>query len=157
LVSISIASDPVALLTGSSLGLYEDLRLIGRGGMGEVYRARDPKLMRDVAIKVLPSAFASDPARLARFQREAHVLASLNHPNISVIHDINEDRGLRFLVLEYVQGETLAARLKRGSLPIDETLLLLKQVAEALEGAHEKGILHRDLKPANIQITPEGR
>jgi len=98
--------------------------------MGEVYRARDPKLMRDVAIKVLPKAFASDSSRLARFQREAQVLASLNHPNISTIYDIQEERGIHFIVLEYVEGVTLSSRLKRGPLPIDETLSLLKQVAE---------------------------
>jgi eukaryotic-like serine/threonine-protein kinase len=162
LAAISIAADPGAslagsTLAGSTLGSYVDLRLIGRGGMGEVYRARDPKLMRDVAIKVLPKAFASDSSRLARFQREAQVLASLNHPNISTIYDIQEERGIHFIVLEYVEGVTLSSRLKRGPLPIDETLSLLKQVAEALEAAHEKGILHRDLKPSNIQITPEGR
>src|SRR5262245_43104760 len=157
LAAISVAADPGALLAGSSLGSYEDLQFIGRGGMGEVYRARDPKLKRDVAIKVLPKAFASDSGRLARFQREAQVLASLNHPNISTIHDIQQDRGIRFLVLEYVEGETLAAGVKRGPLHINDILSLLKQVAEALEAAHQKGILHRDLKPANIQITPEER
>jgi Tol biopolymer transport system component len=125
--------------------------------MGEVYRARDRRLDRDVAIKVLPDAFVNDPDRLARFEREARVLASLNHSSIGVIHDIQEDRGARFLVLELVEGETLSARLKRGPLPIDEALELMKQVAEALEAAHEKGIFHRDLKPANIQITPAGR
>jgi eukaryotic-like serine/threonine-protein kinase len=157
LAALSVAAETGTLLVGSSLGPYEDLQLIGRGGMGEVYRARDPKLMREVALKVLPRAFASDPGRVSRFQREAHMLAALNHPNISVIHDLHEDRGLRFIVLEYVLGETLNTRLKRGPLAIDESLTLLKQVAEALEAAHERGIFHRDLKPSNIQITPEGR
>lgn len=157
LAAMSLATDPGVSLAESSLGLYEDLRLIGKGGMGEVYRARDPKLMRDVAIKVLPRTFAGDSDRLARFQREAQVLASLNHPNISIIHDIQEDKGLLFLVLEYVEGETLGDRLKRGPIPLDETLSLLRQVTEALEAAHEKGIFHRDLKPANIQVTPDGQ
>src|SRR5262249_28237480 len=135
LAAMSVSAETGTLLIGSSLGPYEDLQLIGRGGMGEVYRARDPKLMREVALKVLPRAFASDPGRVSRFQREAHMLAALNHPNISVIHDIHEDMGLRFLVLEYVPGETLNTRLKRGPLAIDESLTILKQVAEALEAA----------------------
>src|SRR5262245_37315808 len=147
----------MAISIGTRLGSYEITALLGKGGMGEVYRAHDRKLQRDVAIKVLPDAFVDDPDRLSRFEREAHVLASLNHSNIAIIHDIQADHGTRFLVLELVEGETLSARLKRGVLPIDEALELLKQVAEALEAAHEKGILHRDLKPANIQITPAGR
>jgi serine/threonine protein kinase len=143
-------------MMGIKLEYFEIGDLLGAGGIGEVYRARDTKLNRDVAIKVLPEAFASDPDRLARFHREAQVLASLSHPNIGVIHGIHESRGVRFLVLELVRGETLASRLKQGPVPIDEALELLKQIAAALEAAHEKGILHRDLKPANIQITSDG-
>jgi serine/threonine protein kinase len=146
----------VSFITGTKLESFEIIDLLGAGGMGEVYRARDTRLNRAVAIKVLPEAFANDPDRLARFQREGQVLAALSHPNIGVIHGIHESRGTRFLVLELVEGETLAARLKRGTVPLDEALGLLKQVAAALEAAHEKGILHRDLKPANIQITPDG-
>src|SRR5262245_20712991 len=141
---------------GTRLDFFEVLDLLGAGGMGEVYRARDTKLNRDVAIKVLPDMFASDPERVARFQREAQVLASLTHPNIGLIYGIHESRGARFLVLELVEGETLASRLGRGPVPVDDALDILKQVAAALEAAHEKGILHRDLKPANIQITPDG-
>src|SRR5262245_37888695 len=147
----------MAITIGTRLGAFEIIGLLGKGGMGEVYRARDRRLERDVAIKVLPDAFVSDPDRLARFEREAQILASLNHSSIGVIHDIQEDRSTRFLVLELIEGETLSERLKRGPLPVDEALQLLKQVAEALEAAHEKGIFHRDLKPANIQITPAGR
>jgi Tol biopolymer transport system component len=157
LAARSVASKNRRTLEGQRIGSYEILSRLGAGGMGEVYRARDRKLDRDVAIKVLPDAFVHDPERLARLQREAKVLASLNHPNVGVIYDIQEDRGTRFLVLELVEGETLAARLKRGPLPINEALALMKQVAEALSAAHEKGIFHRDLKPANIQITPDGR
>jgi serine/threonine protein kinase len=141
---------------GTKLDFFEVADLLGAGGMGEVYRARDTKLNRDVAIKVLPDVFAADPERVARFQREAQVLASLSHPNIGLIYGIHESRGVRFLVLELVEGETLASRLKRGPIPVDDALELLKQVAAALEAAHEKGILHRDLKPANIQITGDG-
>src|SRR5262247_4502166 len=146
----------MSLAVGTRVGPYEILSAIGAGGMGEVHKARDTRLQRDVAIKVLPSSLTSDPDRLARFQREAQVLASLSHPNIGAIHGIHESRGVRFLVLELVKGETLASRLKQGPVPIDEALELLKQIAAALEAAHEKGILHRDLKPANIQITSDG-
>jgi serine/threonine protein kinase/Tol biopolymer transport system component len=124
--------------------------------MGDVYRARDSELKRDVAIKVLPDAFSKDPERVARFRREAEVLASLNHPNIAAIYDLETSGELRCLVLELVEGETLADRLKRGPVPMDEALLLAKQIAEALEAAHEKGIIHRDLKPANIKLTDAG-
>src|SRR6185369_269044 len=141
---------------GTKLDFFEIINLLGAGGMGEVYRARDTRLNRDVAVKVLPEAFASDPERLARFQREAQVLATLSHPNIGVIHGIHETGGARFLVLELVEGEDLSSRLKRGPIPLDDAVALLKQIAAALEAAHEKGILHRDLKPANIQITPDG-
>jgi serine/threonine-protein kinase len=124
--------------------------------MGEVYKARDTKLGREVAIKVLPEAFAENKERLARFEREARLLASLNHPNIATLFDLQEHDGTHFLVLEFVPGETLAERIKRGPIPVDEALLLFKQIAEGLEAAHEKGIIHRDLKPANIKVTPEG-
>ena len=121
--------------------------------MGEVYRARDTKLKRDVAIKILPEEFSRDPDRVSRFQREAQVLASLNHPNIAAIYDLEEADGLRFLILELVEGETLADRLKRGPIPLDDALQIATQIAEGLEAAHERGIIHRDLKPANIKLT----
>ena len=124
--------------------------------MGEVYRARDTKLNRDVALKVLPDAFASDPDRLARFQREAQVLASLNHPNIAQIHGLEEADGVRALVLELVEGPTLAERIKQGPIPLDEALPIAKQIAEALEAAHEQGVIHRDLKPANVKVKADG-
>src|SRR6266571_6678617 len=146
----------MALATGTRLGAYEVLSPLGAGGMGEVYRARDTRLNRDVAIKVLPETFTHDPDRVARFQREAQVLASLNHPNIAAIHELDEADGQQFLVLELVDGETLADRLKRGALPLDEALAIAKQIAEALEAAHEKGIIHRDLKPANIALSNDG-
>src|SRR5215831_1308775 len=147
----------MGLSIGTKLGSYEVVGLLGKGGMGEVYRAIDRKLRREVAIKTLPDAFLHDPDRVARFQREAQLLASLNHPNIGVIYDLQEAGGSQFLILEFIEGETLAERLKRGPLPIEEALEICKQVADALEAAHQKGILHRDLKPANIQITPQGR
>src|SRR5688500_10405479 len=124
--------------------------------MGEVYRARDSKLKREVAIKSLPEGFAHDSERLARFQREAEVLASLSHPNIAAIYDLADHGTSRFLVLELVEGDNLADRIGRGAIPIEDALPIAKQIAEALEAAHEKGITHRDLKPANIKITPEG-
>src|SRR5262249_35939008 len=135
---------------------YQVLSLLGAGGMGEVYRARDTKLGRDVALKILPGSFTHDPERVARFQREAHVLAALNHPHIGAIYGLDEAHGQQFLVLELVDGETLADRLKLGALPLDEALAIAKQIAEALEAAHEKGIIHRDLKPANIAVTNDG-
>ncbi len=144
------------LRPGSSLGLYEIQSLVGAGGMGEVYRARDTRLDREVAIKVLPEVFARDPERVARFQREAKVLASLNHPNIAGIHGFEEVEGKRFLVMELVEGATLADRLRDGALPVEEALTVGRQIAEALEAAHERGIIHRDLKPANVKITPDG-
>src|SRR5262245_35337579 len=134
---------------GSRLGPYELLAPLGAGGMGEVWRARDTKLGREVALKFLTQAVANDPDRLARFEREAQLLAALNHPNIAAIHGLEEADGAPFLVLELVEGEDLAARLKRGALPIDEALAVAKQVADALEEAHERGIVHRDLKPGN--------
>jgi eukaryotic-like serine/threonine-protein kinase len=130
---------------------------LGRAEWGEVYRARDLKLKREVAIKILPDEFSRDPDRVSRFQREAEVLASLNHPNIAAIYDLQEANGSRFLVLELVEGETLAERIKRGPIPIDESLNIAKNICEALEAAHEKGVVHRDLKPANVKITPEGK
>src|SRR5580700_1695583 len=146
------------ILTGKRLGPYEILSSIGAGGMGEVYRAHDTKLRRDVAIKVLPEAFAHDPERLSRFQREAKMLAALNHPNIATIHGLEQSSGTSLLVMELVPGETLAERIKRdGAVPVEEALGIAKQIAEALEAAHEKSIIHRDLKPANVKVTPEGK
>ena len=138
-------------------GHYEVQENLGKGGMGEVYRALDKNLGRQVAIKILPEEFSSDPERLARFEREAKLLATLNHPNIAAVHGFEEVKGLRFLVLELVEGETLQTRLDRGALAIDEALEMCRQVAEGLEAAHEKGVVHRDLKPGNIMITPEGK
>ena len=143
--------------SGTQLGSYEILSPLGKGGMGEVWRARDSKLGREVAIKTLPEEFAQDEERLARFEREAKLLASLNHPNIAAIYGLEEDNGTRFLVLELVEGDTLAERLKRGAIPVEESLRLALQIAEALEAAHEKGVIHRDLKPANIKVTPDGK
>jgi serine/threonine protein kinase len=144
------------LPAGSRLGPYEILSAIGAGGMGEVYRARDTKLGRDVAIKILPSAVTFDADRLGRFEREARLLASLNHPNIGAIYGVDEANGQRFLVLELVDGESLDRRVARGAIPVDEVLDIARQIAEALEAAHEKGIVHRDLKPANIAVTASG-
>ena len=160
------------LQRGARLGQYEILSAIGKGGMGEVYRARDSKLGRDVAIKILPRIFTSDPDRLARFEREARLLASLNHPNIGAIYGLEDVDGIPALVLELVEGDTLAERLVRGGaasgspkrrdprpagLPLGEALTIARQIADALEAAHEQGIVHRDLKPANIKITSAGR
>jgi Tol biopolymer transport system component len=143
--------------TGTRVGVYEIASLLGVGGMGEVYRARDTKLGRDVAIKILPPAFAADPDRLARFEREARVLASLNHPRIAQIYGVEESSGITALVLEFVEGETLAARLQGArSLGLNDALAIARQIADALDAAHERGIVHRDLKPANIVITPDG-
>ena len=143
----------MAYTPGTRLGVYEVTAPIGAGGMGEVYRARDTKLGRDVALKILPADFASDPERAARFTREAQVLAALNHPGIAAIHGLEASGPTQFLVLELVDGGTLADRLTRGALPIDEALQIARQVADALEAAHSKGIIHRDLKPANIALT----
>src|SRR6201982_1220452 len=136
---------------GTRLASYEILALIGQGGMGGGHRGRDTKLDREVAIKVLPVALARDPERLARFEREAKVLASLNHPNIAQIYGVEESDGVRALVMELVPGETL-----KGPIPLDRALNYAKQIADALEAAHDKGIIHRDLKPANIMVTPQG-
>src|SRR5215510_826132 len=142
------------LSPGSRLGPYEIRGLLGSGGMGEVYRAYDARLRRDVAIKVLPQLLTADRERVSRFEREAHLLAALNHPNIAAIHSIDEYDGVPALILELVEGETLAEHLTRGPLPLAEALLSARQIADALHAAHEKGIVHRDLKPANIKITP---
>src|SRR6266568_5453469 len=146
----------MTLATGIRLGPYEILSALGAGGMGEVYRAHDTKLNRDVALKILPDAFARDPDRLARFTREAQTLASLNHSNIGAIYGIEESGGVRALVMELVEGEDLSQRIARGAIPLDETLPIARQIADALEAAHEQGIIHRDLKPANIKIRPDG-
>src|ERR1039457_2059905 len=148
----------MALPSGTRLGSYEVLSHIGLGGMGEVYKAHDTKLGRDVAIKVLPEAFAHDADRLARFQREAKMLAQLNHPNIATIYGLEHSDGTHYLVMELVSGENLAERVRRdGAVPVEEALTIAKQIAEALEAAHEKSIIHRDLKPANVKLTPEGK
>jgi Tol biopolymer transport system component len=147
----------MSLLPGTKVGPYEIVSTLGVGGMGEVYRARDPRLRRDVAIKALPDAMAADSDRVARFHREAQVLASLNHPSIAAIHGLEETGGCRFLILELVDGETLAERLKSGPVPLRAVLMIACQIAEALEAAHERGIIHRDLKPANVALTPDDR
>jgi len=152
-----MTNETLQIGVGQRIGVYEVLALIGAGAMGEVYRARDSKLARDVAIKILPSAFTSDPQRVARFEREARVLAALNHPNIAAIHGFEDAHGVRALVLELVEGETIADRLRRaGSMPVSEALRIARQIADALDAAHERGIVHRDLKPANVKITPDG-
>jgi serine/threonine protein kinase len=157
-LTITLESPAPALTAGSVVaGKYRILEEIGRGGMGVVYMAEDTKLGRKVAIKVLPQVFMADPERLTRFEREARVLASLNHPSIAAIYGVEEADGKRFLIMELVEGEDLAGRLRRGALSLEETLDVCRQIAEGLEGAHEKGIIHRDLKPSNIKITPEGK
>ncbi|HEY6903095.1 MAG TPA: protein kinase [Candidatus Acidoferrales bacterium] len=140
---------------GDHLGPYEVLAAIGAGGMGEVYRARDAKLGRDVAIKVLPEAFARDAERMARFQREAKSLASLNHSNIASIYGLEDSGATHALVMELVEGPTLADRIRSGAIPIEEALPIAKQICEALEYAHERGIVHRDLKPSNVKVTAD--
>jgi len=146
----------VALSPGARLGPYEILSVLGAGGMGEVYRARDGTLQRDVALKILPDHFAFDPERLARFRREARVLAALNHPNIAAIYGFEESTNIHALVLELVEGPTLADRIAQGPIPVHEALPIARQIAEALEAAHEQGIVHRDLKPANIKVRADG-
>ena len=138
------------------MGCYEVLSLLGAGGMGEVYRARDTRLKRDVALKILPSDFINDPQRMMRFEREAQLLAALNHPSIASIYGLEESSGTRALVMELVEGPTLAERIRQGPLPLEEALLLARQIAVALEYAHERGIIHRDLKPANIKLARDG-
>jgi len=152
-----LVKDQVQALVGKQMGSYKILSLLGKGGMGEVYRALDTQLEREVAIKVLPAEFTQDPERLARFEREAKLLAALNHPNIAAIYGLEESDGIRFLVLELVEGETLGERLVKGALPVEKALEVCRQIAEGVEAAHEKGVIHRDLKPANVKITPEGK
>ena len=141
---------------GTRLGVYEVTVQIGEGGMGQVFQATDTKLKRQVAIKILPPSVAADHDRLARFQREAEVLASLNHPNIAGIYGLEESGGITALVMELVEGEDLSERIARGAIPLDEALPVAKQIADALEAAHERGIIHRDLKPANIKVRSDG-
>ena len=146
----------MSLSAGHRLGPYEIAAAIGEGGMGQVYRATDTRLKRQVAIKILPATLATDADRLLRFQREAEVLASLNHPNIAGLHGLEESGGVTALVMELVEGDDLSDRIARGSMPLDEVLPIARQIAEALEAAHEQGIIHRDLKPANIKVRPDG-
>src|SRR5438874_8224300 len=146
----------MALSLGTRLGVYDITAPIGEGGMGQVYRATDTTLGRQVAIKILPDAFASDPERLARFEREAKTLASLNHPHIAAIYGFEKSGGVHALVMELVEGEDLSQRIARGGIPLDEALPIAKQIAGALDAAHEQGIIHRDLKPANIQVRSDG-
>jgi len=146
----------MSLESGTKLAHYEIFEPIGKGGMGEVYRAKDSKLGRDVAIKVLPEEFSEDEERLARFKREAKVLASLNHPRIAAIYGLEDWESTHFLVLELVEGETLEERIRRGPIPIEEILAISSKIADALGEAHEQGVVHRDLKPANIMLTPDG-
>ena len=146
----------MGLSVGTKFGAYEVLEPIGSGGMGEVFRARDTKLNRDVALKVLPDLFADDPDRLARFQREAEVLASLNHPNIAQIYGLEESGDVRALVLELVEGSTLADLIAQGAIPLDEAIAIARQIADALEAAHEAGVIHRDLKPPNVKVREDG-
>jgi len=153
----AMAKEQSELLVGQRIGFYQVLEQIGAGGMGEVYRAHDTKLARDVALKTLPKDFAADPERLARFRREARMLASLNHPNIAAIYGLEDSGNVHFLVMELVPGQTLAEQLTAGPFPVKEALRICGQIAEALEAAHEKGVIHRDLKPANVKLTPEGK
>ena len=155
----------MALTNGTRLGVYDVLAAIGEGGMGQVFRARDTKLNREVALKVLPDSFANDPERLARFTREAQTLASLNHPHIGAIYGLEESAPsagseqatvVRALVMELVEGDDLSQRIAKGAIPLDEALPIAKQIAEALEAAHEQGVIHRDLKPANIKVRSDG-
>ncbi len=144
-------------MIGQTLSHYRITAALGAGGMGEVYRATDTKLGREVAIKVLPAEVAEDAERLARFEREAQLLAALNHPNVGAIYGLEEAEGKPFLVLELVEGEELQQRLERGAIPVDDAIEIARQIAEGLEAAHDKGVVHRDLKPANVKITPDGK
>src|ERR1700728_3628261 len=146
----------MALTSGTKFGPYQIQSLLGSGGMGEVYRARDTRLGRDVAVKVLPDHLSTDPDLKQRMEREAKAISSLNHPHICTLHDIGSQDGVDFLVMEYLEGETLADRLQRGALPLEEALKIAIQIAEALDKAHARGIVHRDLKPANIMLTKNG-
>ena len=149
-------SSPMTLASGTRIGPYEVVSMLGAGGMGEVYRATDTKLKRQVAVKIVPPSLAVDPGRLSRFQREAELLASLNHPHIAAVYGLEDADGIKALVMELVEGEDLAERIAQGPIPLDEALNVARQVADALEAAHSKGIVHRDLKPANVKITPTG-
>src|SRR5271169_5072487 len=146
----------MALTSGTRLGSYEVVAQIGAGGMGEVYKARDTRLNRDVALKVIPEIFSADTDRMARFEREAKLLASLNHPHIAAIYGLEESSSTNALVMELVEGPTLADRIAAGPIPLDEVLPIAKQIAEALEYAHDHNVIHRDLKPANIKVKPDG-
>src|SRR5262245_10619993 len=145
----------MALESGTRLGAYQILALIGSGGMGEVYHAHDVKLDRDVAIKVLPQVLRDDPERLARFEREARTLAALSHPNIAHVHGFEDSSGVPALIMQLVEGPTLADRIANGRIPLEDALPLARQVAEGLQAAHEQGIVHRDLKPANIKVRDD--
>src|SRR5260370_940959 len=144
------------LAPGTKLGPYEITAPLGTGGMGEVYRAKDTRLGRDVAIKILPKELSADPARKLRFEREAKTISGLNHPNICTLHDVGSQDGVDYLVMECVEGETLAKRLEKGPLPLEQTLKYGAQIAEALDKAHRNGIVHRDLKPGNVRLTATG-
>src|SRR5713226_4074941 len=146
----------MTLTAGSHLGPYEIAGPLGAGGMGEVYRARDTRLERTVAIKILPAQFSSDPVRKQRFEREAKTISGLNHPNICTLHDVGSQDGVDYLVMECVEGETLAKRLEKGPLPLEQVLKYGAQIADALDKAHRSGVVHRDLKPGNIMLTAIG-
>jgi serine/threonine protein kinase len=146
----------MALAAGTRLGPYEILAPLGAGGMGEVYRARDTRLERTVAIKILPAQFSCDPVRKQRFEREAKTISSLNHPNICVLYDVGNQDGVEYLVMECIEGETLAKRLKRGPVTLDQVLKYGEQISGALDKAHQNGVMHRDLKPGNIMLTATG-
>src|SRR5947209_9594603 len=146
----------MAIASGTKIGPYEVLAPLGAGGMGEVYRAKDTRLGRDVAIKILPKDMSADPVHKQRFEREAKTISQLNHPHICVLHDIGHQDGIDYLVMECVEGETLAKRLEKGPLALEQVLKLGAQIADALDKAHRSGVVHRDLKPANIMLTPSG-
>ena len=156
LCSRAIIASIMSLAPGQKLGPYEVVSPLGAGGMGEVYRARDTRLERIVALKILPKEFSCDPVRKQRFEQEAKTISSLNHPHICVLHDIGHQDGVDFLVMECVEGETLAKRLEKGPLPMEQVLKFGAQIADALDKAHRSGIVHRDLKPGNIMLTPTG-
>src|SRR5437588_5487151 len=146
----------MAIASGTKIGPYEVLAPLGAGGMGEVYRAKDTRLGRDVAIKILPKDMSADPERKQRFEREAKTISSLNHPNICTLHDIGSQNSMDYLVMECVEGETLAKRLEKGALPVEQVLKYGMQIADALDKAHRSGVVHRDLKPGNIMLTSSG-
>src|SRR6201997_5502398 len=146
----------MALSSGSKLGPYEIVGPLGAGGMGEVYRARDTRLERTIAIKILPASISTDPVAKQRFEREAKTISSLNHPNICTLHDVGSQDGIDYLVMECIEGETLAKRLEKGALPLEQLLKYGMQIADALDKAHRSGVVHRDLKPGNIMLTPAG-